>query len=198
MRFMYLHSFRTCMCDSMRVQMRKVVSPRALAAMLPSRVWAMVHVHGVVRVRAIRATAVSRATSVQQVHSLFCPHLRNAVLRSDYHNFPACTYCDPSSTCGGHGTCSSMGACVCKQGFAGQNCDYCADGYAGYPTCSVCHGPTCMRGFAAAIILLSFVSQAAASTASRVSSTATARPASAASRCSPLAKAGCFHVSVRF
>ncbi|XP_065124896.1 laminin subunit alpha-2 isoform X2 [Paramisgurnus dabryanus] len=33
----------------------------------------------------------------------------------------------------------AVGACICKQGYAGEKCDRCAFGYTGFPLCERCH-----------------------------------------------------------
>ncbi|MGI6395474.1 MAG: hypothetical protein ACOX2F_12230 [bacterium] len=49
--------------------------------------------------------------------------------------------------CSGHGTLSQDGECVCMEGYAGSNCNSCANGYDGYPDCrpegSKCIGVDC-------------------------------------------------------
>ena len=38
--------------------------------------------------------------------------------------------CDPDSTCSGHGQCAETGlSCICDQGYIGEHCDTCDDGY---------------------------------------------------------------------
>ena len=53
----------------------------------------------------------------------------------------------PTPGCSGNGTCTA-GTCVCSTGYAGANCDRCATGYEGFPTCRVpmvdpCAGNNC-------------------------------------------------------
>ena len=44
--------------------------------------------------------------------------------------------CDPDP-CHGHGQCiAADGSCDCNQGFAGDTCNQCDDGYVGYPNCT--------------------------------------------------------------
>lgn len=58
---------------------------------------------------------------------------------SNYYNYPTCTFCLASFTCGGHGVCNALGGCDCNVGFAGPNCMQCAPGWVGYPACHRCH-----------------------------------------------------------
>lgn len=40
------------------------------------------------------------------------------------------TVCDPATTCAGHGTCTGVGlACECDEGYRGDHCDECAEGW---------------------------------------------------------------------
>jgi hypothetical protein len=50
--------------------------------------------------------------------------------------------CVPATTCNGHGTCGANGACTCNQGFAGANCNSCATGFFGFPSCAACSAAT--------------------------------------------------------
>ena len=43
---------------------------------------------------------------------------------------PGCT-CSPR----GYGSCNELGKCVCNDGYAGVQCDRCANGYYGFPNC---------------------------------------------------------------
>lgn len=40
----------------------------------------------------------------------------------NHYNYPTCTYCLASTTCKGHGTCSSTGTCQCAPGYTGADC----------------------------------------------------------------------------
>ena len=44
---------------------------------------------------------------------------------TNYYGYPSCTtFCQASTTCGGHGSCNTAGSCACNSGFAGSNCQY--------------------------------------------------------------------------
>eukprot|EP00457_Paulinella_chromatophora_P000059 gb/GEZN01000059.1/.p1 GENE.gb/GEZN01000059.1/~~gb/GEZN01000059.1/.p1 ORF type:complete len:2708 (-),score=174.89 gb/GEZN01000059.1/:523-8646(-) len=55
------------------------------------------------------------------------------------HYGTACTFCLPSSTCSGHGSCDPFGICNCSTKFTGASCSSCAPSYStNYPTCTFC------------------------------------------------------------
>ena len=65
--------------------------------------------------------------------------------RADRYGYPACTTsCQSSTTCSGHGTCNASGGCSCDTGFGGANCNQCAAGFSGYPSC--CQDATTCNG----------------------------------------------------
>jgi len=49
--------------------------------------------------------------------------------------------------CSGHGTLNASNECECNDGYSGSNCDFCAQGYTGYPDCEkeggACAGVDC-------------------------------------------------------
>ena len=57
---------------------------------------------------------------------------------TDYYGYPTCTFCQASTTCNNHGTCSTSGSCSCSTGFGGASCNACATNYYNYPTCTFC------------------------------------------------------------
>lgn len=62
-----------------------------------------------------------------------------------YHSCSCCLqnqicfviYLSPECACSprGYGSCNELGNCVCDAGYAGSQCDRCANGYYGFPSC---------------------------------------------------------------
>ncbi|CAE7799580.1 LanA [Symbiodinium microadriaticum] len=51
---------------------------------------------------------------------------------------PSCTtFCSSPVTCSGHGMCNVFGICECDEGWAGVNCDRCADNWYPLGSCNV-------------------------------------------------------------
>lgn len=61
--------------------------------------------------------------------------------------YPVCRFCEGSSTCNGHGRCSSAGLCQCSPGFSGAACDSCRPSLVGYPhKCTYCDAEVSCNG----------------------------------------------------
>lgn len=58
---------------------------------------------------------------------------------SGYYTIDCSVFCDPSSTCNGHGSCdASFGTCICSGYFAGTSCDSCSGSRTYASGCTEC------------------------------------------------------------
>jgi len=60
---------------------------------------------------------------------------------------PSCTFCEPTTTCSGHGFCDpQFGGCICQVGYAGASCSQCAANYYGAACSTFCQASTTCNG----------------------------------------------------
>ena len=70
-----------------------------------------------------------------------CPQCRNCGTDGSCSVTIANTTDTTGATCTGTFTCDTTAACICATGYAGTNCNQCASGYTGYPSCVVVTDP---------------------------------------------------------